>query len=444
MSMDARGRFILMTWLLAVCAGAAVTPAAEPTTKIDYDRQIRPILSDKCYHCHGPDAETREADMRLDRRDGVPEHVLMPGEPDESELVRRIMSEDEAERMPPVDSHLVLTDDEKQLIAEWIAEGAEFTEHWSFRPLPQEVPTPRVRDADWPRNGIDRFVLARLESEGSKPSPPADPLRLLRRVTLDLTGLPPTPEEIRDFERAATDDPDAALRGGRRSVAGEPRVRRAHGSGVARRGALRRLLRLSNRPTQHAVAVPRLGRAGVQREPAVRSVPHLAIRGRPAAEHPTPRPDSGDRVQPAASSDERRRVDRRGMAGRECGRSRPDLWARPCWGSRSSAPAATITSTTRSRMRDYYSLSAFFNSIDENGMYDQTAKVPSPSLLLPTAEQEAALEDAKQAIAAAEAELQQRLTTASRDFTSGWQVRQSESRPPTRRSMLHRVVRRRS
>src|SRR3989304_3083742 len=203
--MSARGLFVWLLWLVAVCA-----LAAEPEAKVEFDRQIRPILSDKCYRCHGPDAESREADMRLDRSDGIPEHVIVPGEPEESEFVRRITSEDDDERMPPPDSHLTLSAKEKALLALWIQEGAEFTEHWSFRPLPARIAAPPVGDASWPRGAIDRFVLARLENEKLAPSPSADSLRLLRRATLDVTGLPPTPAQIRDFETAFAEDAEAA------------------------------------------------------------------------------------------------------------------------------------------------------------------------------------------------------------------------------------------
>lgn len=179
--------------------------------KIDFDRQVRPILSDKCYHCHGPDAEARQAELRLDLGSEVPDYVIIPGAPDECELVRRIVSEDDDERMPPADSHLTLTADEKSILIEWIRQGGEYTEHWSFRPLPKSVAPPQPNKADWPRNTLDKFVLARLESESLDPSPPADPLRLLRRATLNVTGLPPTPQEIVDFESAAAKNGDAAF-----------------------------------------------------------------------------------------------------------------------------------------------------------------------------------------------------------------------------------------
>ena len=123
---------------------------------IDFDRKVRPILSDKCFPCHGPDSGQRQADLRLDRRDAIPSHVLAPAM---GELVRRIRSDDPDERMPPPSSHLSLTDDQQQLLARWVAQGAEFTEHWSFKPLPRKVSVPEANDHRV-RNEIDRFVLA--------------------------------------------------------------------------------------------------------------------------------------------------------------------------------------------------------------------------------------------------------------------------------------------
>jgi len=169
--------------------------------KVDFQRQIRPLLADKCFACHGRDAEHREAGLRLDQRDaalkgGDSEHpAISPGKPDQSELVLRIFSTDDDQRMPPPDSKKSLTAAEKDLLRSWIAEGAEYQAHWAFS-APVRPPVPQVKDETWPRNDIDRFILARLEKEGLAPSPEADPTTQLRRLTLDLTGLPPTLKEI--------------------------------------------------------------------------------------------------------------------------------------------------------------------------------------------------------------------------------------------------------
>ena len=176
---------------------------------IDFQKQILPLFSDRCFACHGPDENALQADLRLDREQDVLDHVT-PGEPDESEIWLRISAEDEGELMPPADSGLALTDNEKQLIRKWIEQGAKWNRHWSLIPLPDSVDVPDVANADWPANELDRFVLSRLESQGMTPSDPAPKWRWLRRVTFDLTGLPPTPQEIEDFEK--DDSPDSRER----------------------------------------------------------------------------------------------------------------------------------------------------------------------------------------------------------------------------------------
>ncbi|HEX5472432.1 MAG TPA: DUF1549 domain-containing protein, partial [Lacipirellulaceae bacterium] len=177
---------------------------------VSYDRDIRPILSDKCYRCHGPDAESRQADLRLDAPKGLSKKIVVAGKPEKSELIRRISSTDDDERMPPPDSKLSLTAPQKELLRRWVAEGATFTEHWSFLPLPDKIAVPAVHNGSWPQGPIDRFVLAKLETEKLRPALPADRLRLLRRVTLDLTGLPPTANECREFESVNPRDLDRA------------------------------------------------------------------------------------------------------------------------------------------------------------------------------------------------------------------------------------------
>ena len=163
---------------------------------IEFNRDVRPILSDKCFTCHGPDAVAKKIPLRLDS-EAAAKRVIAPGDPAASLLVRRITAAP-ATRMPPQWSGLKLSDPEIETLKEWIAQGAKWEKHWSFLP-PKRAPLPDVKDASWPRNAIDRFILARLEREGLKPSPEASRETLLRRVTLDLTGLPPTPAEIDAF-----------------------------------------------------------------------------------------------------------------------------------------------------------------------------------------------------------------------------------------------------
>lgn len=173
---------------------------------VDYNFHIRPILSDKCFACHGPDKNAREADLRLDTKEGAYKalvetagmHAIVPGHPDRSEAYRRITSDDETVKMPPVSSNLALTDYEIRLIERWIRQGAEYKPHWAFVP-PEKTETPEVDDNDWPASQLDYFVLAKMEMMGLEPNPEADKSHLLRRVYLDLTGLPPTEEQLQRF-----------------------------------------------------------------------------------------------------------------------------------------------------------------------------------------------------------------------------------------------------
>jgi hypothetical protein len=180
--------------------------------KVDFNRDIRPILSDKCYACHGFDENERKSGLRLDVRDAALEPAksgyaaIVPGDLTESELVRRIVTEDADDLMPPAKTGKSLAAAEIALLKQWIAEGAEYQAHWSFV-APTRPALPEVSQAGWPRNEIDRFILERIEKEGLQPSPEADKATLIRRLALDLTGLPPSLAEIDAF--LADDSPDA-------------------------------------------------------------------------------------------------------------------------------------------------------------------------------------------------------------------------------------------
>jgi hypothetical protein len=187
-----------ISFFLLVLSAAHQLPAAD---KIDYQREIRPLLADRCFSCHGRDADHREGGLRLDEFEAAlkggdsGEKSIVRGQPDKSELIRRIFSSDADEQMPPPKSKKMLSSTEKNLLKRWIAEGAEYKAHWAFT-APTRPEIPSVKKTAWPKNDIDRFILARLEREGLSPSPPADATTLLRRLSLDITGLPPTIEQL--------------------------------------------------------------------------------------------------------------------------------------------------------------------------------------------------------------------------------------------------------
>src|SRR5687768_8694278 len=193
--------------LLFLCVATAVASSVHAAPAPDFNRDIRPILSDKCFRCHGPDEQERkggEHGLRLDLAKGALEDLgggafaIVPGKPEKSELIARITSSDEEEIMPPRKTGKSLTKTEIELLRTWIASGGSYAPHWSYEP-PRQAPLPVVRNKSWPRTPIDRFVLARLEQEALRPQSEADRATLARRVALDLTGLPPTMDEVEAF-----------------------------------------------------------------------------------------------------------------------------------------------------------------------------------------------------------------------------------------------------
>ncbi|MFN9369394.1 MAG: DUF1553 domain-containing protein [Planctomycetia bacterium] len=191
-----------------LCAALMLPPTlAVGAERLSYNRDIRPILVENCLSCHGADSASRKADLRLDLRDAaIAAGAIVPGDPDSSPMLDRIHSSDLDEVMPPPATKKTLSAKQKELLARWIAAGAEYEPHWSFIP-PRRPDLPAVRNESWVRTPIDRFILARLELEGLDPAPEADRRTLARRVALDLTGLPPAPTVVEEF--VADQRPDA-------------------------------------------------------------------------------------------------------------------------------------------------------------------------------------------------------------------------------------------
>jgi hypothetical protein len=211
-----RSSRLVLAWALApmVCgllAAPGLVSAGEPGAsaskrKVDFNREVRPILAKNCFACHGQDEAKRAKGLRLDVRESAikplksGEAAIVPGDPDSSELVARLIEEDETLRMPPRKTGNRLAPAEVDVLRRWIEQGAGYARHWALIP-PESLPLPAVRDRSWPRNGIDHWILSRLEREGLKSSPEADGYTLLRRASLDIRGLPPTPAEVDRFVR---------------------------------------------------------------------------------------------------------------------------------------------------------------------------------------------------------------------------------------------------
>ena len=194
-----------MVWLACKEPNGGTAGANPDKATVDFNFHVKPILSDKCFACHGPDEKKRQAEFRLDTEEGAfkalksdgHNFAIVKGNPDSSYLIKRIFSEDPAFRMPPAESNLILTEAEKRILKKWIEQGAEYKQHWAFIP-PVKPELPDV-SSDWGINEIDRFVAAKLEEAGLAPNDPADKERLIRRVSFDLTGLPPSLEQVDKF-----------------------------------------------------------------------------------------------------------------------------------------------------------------------------------------------------------------------------------------------------
>jgi hypothetical protein len=191
---------VAVVWIIWTALSA---PVWGDEGAVRFSADVRPILAERCFLCHGPDASHREADLRLDLEASAKEGrertaAIVPGKPEASELFRRITSHAADERMPPADAGKPLTTAQVEILRRWIAEGAPYQQHWSFRPVTRPA-LPAVKDATWPARDLDNFVLARLEQAGLRPAPDADRQQLLRRVYFDLIGLPPSPQQLAAF-----------------------------------------------------------------------------------------------------------------------------------------------------------------------------------------------------------------------------------------------------
>ena len=393
--------------------------AAAATGELHFARDVLPILSEKCFACHGPDADGRKKHgsdkFRLDSFEGATvaiqdRHPVVPGQPERSEVIRRIR--DAEDPMPPPESGKTVSDAELAVLRRWIAAGATYERHWAFQPLPDRMAAPAVRRADWPRDDLDRFVLARLEQEGLPPSAEAAKARWLRRVSLDLTGIAPTPAEVRAFLADAGTNAAALV--------------------------VDRLL-ASPRFGEH-FAVPWLDSVryadsyGYQADYLMHAWPYRdwvvrALNENLPYDQFLVKQLAGDLLPDATRDDRLATAVHRIHRLTNEGGSVPEEFRTEGVADRVQTFGTAMLGLTLEcarchdhrydpiTARDYYQLAAHFNSIDELGLYPYfTSAVPPPSLDLPTPEQSNRLAAAQAAVAKAEAAYANERTAAEERF----------------------------
>jgi mono/diheme cytochrome c family protein len=369
---------------------AALWSQAAPPPKtraaLRYNRDIRPILAENCFACHGPDSAARKAGLRLDRADAATtlrngRAAIVKGKPQTSELVRRIQGK--GPLMPPVSSHKKLTAQEIALLTRWIAEGAEYEPHWAFVPLPPRIALPSVQNTAWPGNAIDRFVLARLEREKLRPSPPATRADWLRRVTFDLTGLPPT---ITDADAFLSDKSPNAFEKVVDRLLASPR----YGERMATPW-----LDVARYADSYGYQSDQLSPTWPYRDWVIdafnRNLPYDQFLTWQLAGDLLP--DAGRDQKLATAFNRLHRMTNEGGSVAEEWRmegvaDRVRTFGTAFLGMTLECARCHDHKYDPVSQRDFYALSAFFNSIDEYGLYDRADIVPSPSLLLPTPDQE--------------------------------------------------------
>ncbi len=408
--------------------------SAGQDASISYNRDVRPILSDKCFACHGPDSAAREADLRLDVFEDDPDGryfganlAIEPGDPDASDLIHRIHSTKPRMVMPPPRFKVTLTDDEKALLERWIEQGAVYEPHWAFVSLAEQIDPPKVNAAGWPRDRLDHFVLARLEAEGLSPSQEASRERWLRRVTYDLTGLPPTPGEIDAFLA----DQDAA--------AYEKVVDRLLASPHFGERMAVPWLDMARYADTNGFTVDGFRTVWPWRDWVVRAfndnLPYDQFLTWQLA---------GD-LLPDATRDQRlatafNRLHRLNGEGGAI----PEEWRNEGVADRLHTFGTAFMGLTLECARchdhrydpigqdEYYELFAFFNSIDESGTteYRRPDIVPPPSMLLPTEQQQAELDRLRQAVQDAERNLGDLIAKRDQAFAD-WLASHADQRPIT-------------
>ncbi|WP_422928891.1 DUF1553 domain-containing protein [Singulisphaera sp. PoT] len=409
-----------MLGLIVACLALgfeAQTSTAKGDDAVNFGRDVLPILSDKCFHCHGPDPKARKAKLRLDTQEGAfrtEDPIIVPGKSDESELVLRVLSEDAEEKMPPPDSNRSLTKEQMATLKKWVDQGAKWGKHWAFEtpsnPVPPVAKKPELQG--WSRNPIDQFVLAKLEREELSPTPEATKERLIRRLTLDLTGLPPTPAEIDAFLNDAAPDAYQKLIG---RLLDSPR----YGERVASEW-----LDVARYADTHGFQSDRYRPMWPWRDWVIKAF----NQNLPFDQFITWQL-AGD-LLPKASKDQRLATafNRLHMQNEEGGIVEEEYRVAYVVDRVNTMGTAFLGLTLEcSRchdhkydpitQRDYYSLFSFFQNVDESGQTSYyTSAMPVPAMLLSDAATDAKLEDLRRRIVAKEAEVGSLKGTASDAF----------------------------
>ena len=388
---------------LALLSSACLTSAEE---KLSYNQHVKPILSDKCFLCHGPDVANNKAGLRLDLAESAYADLhegsgkgIIPGDAENSEVYKRMISHDPDLIMPTPESNLVTTKEEQEIIKRWINEGAEYEEHWAFTNLPKQVKVPEPSMKDWVRNPIDNFVLRKLDQEGLKPASETDPLRWFRRANFDLTGLPPSVTAVRDFERAVAEKGEAAFTEAVDGLLASP----SYGEHIATEW-----LDAARYADSYGYQSDKLNTQWPYRDWVIKAfndnLPYDEFLTWQLAGDLLENPTREQRL--ATAFNRIHRLNNEGGAIFEEWRTENIADRVHTYGTAVLALTMECTKCHDHKYdpitaRDYFSLFAFFNSIDENGMYDRTEKVPSPTMLLPTDEQQVALDSAKERLLAA-------------------------------------------
>ncbi len=358
--------------------------------RVRFNRDIRPILSENCYHCHGPDAAARKADLRLDTEQGAKDYAIIEGDAEASEVFARIAADDPDEVMPPLDSERSLTKQQIELIRQWIDQGAAYQSHWSFIP-PRRPTVPQAEVPQWnasSRNPIDRFIRAALGERGLEPSPPTDRATLIRRATFDLTGLPPTLEEIDAF--VSDDSPQAYEQLLDRLLA-----RDEYGERMASDW-----LDAARYSDTYGYQVDRDRFVWPWRDWVIR-----ALNANMPYDQFITEQLAGDLLPDATTDQILATTFNRLHPQKVEGGSVPEEFRIEYVADRTQTVATTLMGLTYECCRchshkydpisqsEYYQLSAFFDNIDEAGLYSffTPTAVPTPTLSLPTPDQEAAL-----------------------------------------------------